>query len=90
MPIETLNPATGETQKIFDPLTKEQIEACISKAAAAYTAHRLTSFRERAEKMRRAGEILIERKRELGELMTTEMGKPVKAGIAEAEKCASA
>lgn len=90
MPIETLNPATGETQKTFDPLTKEQIEACISKAAAAYTTHRLTSFKERAEKMRRAGELLIERKRELAVLMTTEMGKPVKAGIAEAEKCASA
>ena len=40
--------------------------------------------------MRRAGEILIERKDELGRLMTIEMGKPINAGIAEAEKCASA
>ena len=40
--------------------------------------------------MRRAGEILIERKDELGRLMTLEMGKPINAGIAEAEKCASA
>jgi len=40
--------------------------------------------------MKKAGEILIERKDELGRLMTIEMGKPVKAGIAEAEKCASA
>jgi succinate-semialdehyde dehydrogenase/glutarate-semialdehyde dehydrogenase len=90
MPIETLNPATGESLRTFDSLTKDQIEACISRAATAYAAHRLTSFKERAEKMRRAGEILTERKRELGELMTTEMGKPLKAGIAEAEKCASA
>jgi succinate-semialdehyde dehydrogenase/glutarate-semialdehyde dehydrogenase len=90
MPIETRNPATGETLKTFDALTKDQIEACISRATAAFTAHRLTSFTERAEKMRRAGEILIERKKDLGELMTIEMGKPIKAGIAEAEKCASA
>ena len=40
--------------------------------------------------MRRAGDILIERKGELGRLMTIEMGKPINAGIAEAEKCASA
>jgi succinate-semialdehyde dehydrogenase/glutarate-semialdehyde dehydrogenase len=90
MPIETRNPATGETLRTFDALTKDQIEASISRAAAAYSAHRLTSFTERAEKMRWAGEILIERKKELGELMTIEMGKPIKAGIAEAEKCASA
>ena len=40
--------------------------------------------------MRRAGEILIEEKERLGKLMTIEMGKPIKAAIAEAEKCATA
>ena len=40
--------------------------------------------------MRRAAEILVSRKEELGRLMTMEMGKPITAGIAEAEKCASA
>ena len=40
--------------------------------------------------MRRAGEILLDEKERLGELMTIEMGKPIKAAIAEAEKCATA
>ena len=62
----------------------------LSRAVEAFKAHRLTSFESRAERMRRAGEILIERKEELGRLMTLEMGKPITAAIAEAEKCASA
>ena len=90
MPIATVNPATGETLKTFDAHTSEEVNAKLDKATEAYKRHRLTSFSERSEKMRRAGEILIERKDELGRLMTLEMGKPIKAGIAEAEKCASA
>ncbi len=90
MPIATINPATGETLKTFDAHTGEQVDQKLSKALEAYKQHRLTSFADRAKKMRRAGEILIERKDELGRLMTLEMGKPIKAGIAEAEKCASA
>ena len=90
MPIATVNPATGETLKTFKAHTSEEVNQKLSRAVAAYDAHRLTSFADRANKMRRAGEILIERKEELGRMMTTEMGKPFKAGIAEAEKCASA
>ena len=38
--------------------------------------------------MQRAVEILENEKHELGKLMTTEMGKPIKAAVSEAEKCA--
>src|SRR5687768_9117356 len=40
--------------------------------------------------MNRSAEILESEKRELGKLMTIEMGKPISAAIAEAEKCAAA
>jgi succinate-semialdehyde dehydrogenase/glutarate-semialdehyde dehydrogenase len=88
--IATINPATGETLKTFNAHTREEVNKKLDKAIEAYRAHRLTSFSERAAKMRRAGEILIERKNEIGRLMTLEMGKPIKAAIAEAEKCATA
>ena len=39
--------------------------------------------------MNRAAEILESDKRELGKLMTLEMGKPISSAIAEAEKCAA-
>ena len=90
MAIATVNPATGETLRTFNAHTSEEVDAKLDRAAEAYKKHRLTSFSDRSRKMRRAGEILIERKDELGRLMTVEMGKPISAGIAEAEKCAAA
>ena len=90
MAIETINPATGETLKTFSSHTKEQVGEKLNKAVDAYARHRLSSFESRARCMRSAGDILVKRKEELGRLMTVEMGKPVKAAIAEAEKCASA
>jgi succinate-semialdehyde dehydrogenase/glutarate-semialdehyde dehydrogenase len=39
--------------------------------------------------IRRAGELLDERKEDYGHLMTLEMGKPIKSAIEEAAKCAA-
>ena len=88
MAIATINPATGETVKTFAALTSAQIEAKLALAASTFQTHRQTSFRDRAQKMVRAAEILETEKQELGRLMTLEMGKPLKAAISEAEKCA--
>ena len=90
MPIATVNPATGETLKTFDAHTSAEVDTKLSRAVEAFKPHRLTSFESRAERMRRVGELLIERRQELGRLMTLEMGKPINAAIAEAEKCATA
>jgi succinate-semialdehyde dehydrogenase / glutarate-semialdehyde dehydrogenase len=90
MPIATLNPATGDTVREFTAFSKEEVEARIARAAHAFASHRLTSVESRGRCMRRAADILNSRSRELGRLMTLEMGKPVAAGIAEAEKCAAA
>jgi succinate-semialdehyde dehydrogenase/glutarate-semialdehyde dehydrogenase len=89
MAIATTNPATGEVVKTFDPLTGPQIEQKLQLAASAFQAHRHTSFAERAGKMMRAAEILEKEKDECAHLMTLEMGKPLKAAIAEAVKCAT-
>jgi succinate-semialdehyde dehydrogenase/glutarate-semialdehyde dehydrogenase len=88
MAIATINPATGETLRSFEALTDSEIERKIQLAADTFRKHRSTSFSERAEKMMRAAEILESDKTEFGRIMTTEMGKPIKAAIAEAEKCA--
>jgi succinate-semialdehyde dehydrogenase/glutarate-semialdehyde dehydrogenase len=89
MSIATINPATGEVVKRFEPLTGEQIEQKLQLAASAFRNHRRTSFAERANKIKRVAEILEKEKDECAYLMTLEMGKPLKAAVAEALKCAT-
>src|ERR1700736_6708220 len=89
MAIATTNPATGEAVKTFEPLTSAQIEQKLQLAASAFRSHRRTSFADRAAKMMRAAEILEKEKDECAHLMTLEMGKPLKAAVAEAVKCAT-
>ncbi|HLL75952.1 MAG TPA: NAD-dependent succinate-semialdehyde dehydrogenase [Pyrinomonadaceae bacterium] len=88
MAIATVNPATGETLKEFAPLTADEIETKLARAAEAFASHRRTTFSERAGKMLRAAEILESRKEEFARLMTAEMGKPIRAAREEAAKCA--
>jgi succinate-semialdehyde dehydrogenase/glutarate-semialdehyde dehydrogenase len=88
MPIASINPATGETIKTFEPLSESQINEKLQRAADTFRAYRRTSFAERESMMLRAAEILETEKNTFARLMTTEMGKPIKGAIGEAEKCA--
>jgi succinate-semialdehyde dehydrogenase/glutarate-semialdehyde dehydrogenase len=88
MTIATTNPATGETIKTFNPDSDALIEEKLGKAAQAFPRWRKTSFAERAARMHKAASLLEERKDALGGLMSLEMGKLRKAGVAEIEKCA--
>src|ERR1051325_926289 len=88
MSIATVNPATGETLCVFDTLSSAEIEEKLQKSVAAFAVNRARSFADRASRMTKAGELLEARKNDLGRLITTEMGKPLGAAIAEVQKCA--
>jgi succinate-semialdehyde dehydrogenase / glutarate-semialdehyde dehydrogenase len=88
MAIASINPGTGETLKTFEALSAAQIEDKLQLADSTFRAYRETPFAERARMMMRAAEILETEKEAFGKTMTTEMGKPLKAAIGEAEKCA--
>jgi succinate-semialdehyde dehydrogenase/glutarate-semialdehyde dehydrogenase len=90
MAIATINPATGQVLKKFEPLTQQQINNKIEKAAATFAEFRKVPFAERARLMQRAGDILEREKQEFARLMTLEMGKTIGSAVAEAAKCATA
>ncbi|WP_030380741.1 MULTISPECIES: NADP-dependent succinic semialdehyde dehydrogenase [unclassified Streptomyces] len=90
MPLATVNPATGETLRTFDALGAEEVERRLAAAEAAFRTHRTTSFTERARLLRAAADLLEADEREIAEVMTTEMGKPVVQARAEAAKCVKA
>jgi succinate-semialdehyde dehydrogenase / glutarate-semialdehyde dehydrogenase len=90
MAIATINPATGEVIKTFQPLSEAEIDTKLQLAVTAFQQERKTSFAQRANHMLKAAEILERDKKNFGRLMTLEMGKPYKAAVAEAAKCATA
>ncbi|WP_282084185.1 NADP-dependent succinic semialdehyde dehydrogenase [Streptomyces tendae] len=90
MPIATVNPANGETLRTYEAMGEEEIERRIELAEATFRTYRTTGFYERAGLMRRAADLLEADQKEIGGVITTEMGKPVKQARAEAAKCAKA
>jgi succinate-semialdehyde dehydrogenase / glutarate-semialdehyde dehydrogenase len=87
MAIATINPATGELLKTFEPLNDAEIVAKLDLAGQAFDHYRKTSFQERSHWLQKAADILNAEKADFGKIMTLEMGKPLKAAIAEVEKC---
>jgi succinate-semialdehyde dehydrogenase / glutarate-semialdehyde dehydrogenase len=88
MAITSVNPATGDVLKTFEPLTDRELATKLDLAAATFAAHRNTSFAYRAERMLKAAEILEREKESFGRLMSLEMGKPIQSAIDEAVKSA--
>jgi succinate-semialdehyde dehydrogenase / glutarate-semialdehyde dehydrogenase len=88
--IATINPSNGKTLRTFEPLSPERVTECLDRGVAAFREHRRTPFSERAHHMNNATTLLDAESRELGRLMTLEMGKPIGAAIEEARKCATA
>jgi succinate-semialdehyde dehydrogenase/glutarate-semialdehyde dehydrogenase len=88
MAIATINPATGQTLRIFEPLPDSEIDRKIERAAQTFRKFSRLSFAQRGQMMLRAAELLEAEKKELAQLMTTEMGKTFRSAVDEAVKCA--
>ena len=86
--LQTVNPATGEPGKAYEPHTIGEAQAAAKEAKAAQVSWRRSSFAERATIFHKTADILRARKDEFARLMTQEMGKTLDDGRAEVEKCA--
>src|SRR5215208_800963 len=88
MAIVSMNPASGKPIETYPEMTPEAAAAAVAEAHGTWQAWRKTEFSERSALMKKAAVILRDRKLELAHMMAAEMGKPLKQGTAEAEKCA--
>ncbi|SEF98736.1 succinate-semialdehyde dehydrogenase / glutarate-semialdehyde dehydrogenase [Bryocella elongata] len=89
MPIQSLNPATGQLLRSFDALTPEQLESKLALAAQAAVTYPLEPLGQRAFWMRRLAIQLENDADDLAALMTAEMGKTLRSARAEVLKCAA-
>lgn len=87
--IATINPATGEVVREFQPMTSEAIDAAIRDADAVWPRWRARSIDERADIVGRAGALMLERIDELAELLTLEMGKLLREAKGEVQLAAA-
>ena len=88
MGIASINPATGETIQTFEPLSDQALDAKLAQAWECFLRYRKTSLEQRSQWLSQAASNLEAHKDAYGRIMTLEMGKPLKAAIAEVEKCA--
>jgi succinate-semialdehyde dehydrogenase/glutarate-semialdehyde dehydrogenase len=88
MSLQSINPATDELVREYPEASEKDVAMALAEASCAAAGWKRTSFADRAPKMRRAADLLDERKEELARLMAVEMGKPLAGGRSEAEKCA--
>ena len=86
--LQTINPATNELIGEYREHNFEEVELFIQEANLAQEQWKTTDFNRRASFLKELANQLEEKKEALAELMTEEMGKPLKQGVGEIEKCA--
>src|ERR671937_338571 len=74
---ETKNPATGDLLGVFPKSTAEDVDRAVEAAKDAYERWRLVPAPKRGELLYRFGQLLIDHKDELADLMTRGMGKVI-------------
>jgi succinate-semialdehyde dehydrogenase/glutarate-semialdehyde dehydrogenase len=87
MPIATINPATGETLKTFEPYDEAEIERRLALADSAFRSYRRTSFDERAKLVSGMADVFEQDADSFARTLTLEMGKPIAQARNEVAKC---
>jgi alpha-ketoglutaric semialdehyde dehydrogenase len=72
---ESINPANGDTIGVFPRSSGADVDRAVAAAKAAYEDWRLVPAPKRGEILFRFGQLLMDEKDELTDLMTREMGK---------------
>ncbi len=86
--MRSINPYTEELMGEYALMTRAELDRVVEASRTAFPAWRSVPVEERAACVTRMGDHLRERKRTYAELITREMGKPIREALAEIEKCA--
>ena len=79
------NPATGEQLGTMSDGGQAEAKQAIEAAYSAFQSWSKTTAYERSAILYKAYQLMMERKQALGELMTREQGKPLKAALNEVQ-----
>lgn len=88
MMYKAINPSTGEALKEYPLHGAAEVEGFLEESFAAWQSWRGVQAEARARLLIRLAELLERDKNRLAQLMCDEMGKVLREGVSEAEKCA--
>lgn len=86
--ITTINPSTEEIIQQYTLFKPNDIEVYLNQSHKQFINWKETKFKHRSSTLLNIAEQLLKQKQFLANLITTEMGKPITAALAEIEKCA--
>lgn len=86
--LKSINPFSPSRIINYPQLSEEELMLRLDKASSVFQHYRETDFIWRSECMVKVASLLKERTRELAEIITGEMGKPIGESEAEIKKCA--
>jgi succinate-semialdehyde dehydrogenase/glutarate-semialdehyde dehydrogenase len=89
MSIQSINPVNGEIVQQYTPNSETEVNSKINQAHEAWKSWRRVPLHQKADLLMKAAAILRTRKDALAMVMALEMGKPLKDGSGEVEKCAA-
>jgi succinate-semialdehyde dehydrogenase / glutarate-semialdehyde dehydrogenase len=87
--ITTINPATGKVITNYDVYDDDRVEKALKQCHDTFSEWRTLSLSKRGAVLRNIAKELRKQKEDLAALATKEMGKPIKQGRDEVEKCAA-
>jgi succinate-semialdehyde dehydrogenase/glutarate-semialdehyde dehydrogenase len=86
--IQSVNPFTEKVMNEFMTMSPVEVSALVKKSRIAFGQWRVVPVTDRARLVKQLAATLRVGKRKYAELITHEMGKPIKDAMAEVEKCA--
>lgn len=89
MTLHSYNPATGALVGTVAVTAAADIPAVIARAREALPSWRELGVAARADVIAQAGPVFVAEADTLGELLTREMGKPLREGVGEVRSCGS-
>ncbi len=88
MAFESINPATGELLETIEEWPAAKTACVVADVHGAWLDWRLSTFTQRGDLIKKAAAELRGNREEYARMMALEMGKPVREGRSEVEKCA--
>ncbi|WP_462272955.1 aldehyde dehydrogenase family protein [Methanohalophilus sp.] len=86
--MESINPSTGKLLESFSMHKSEDVRDILENSYQAFLDWKSFDVDVRCDYLRQVAKVLRQRKQECAELITREMGKPIKQSLGEIEKCA--